>query len=520
MGGHQIKNKHLVVLIHGLWGSYKHMKSMKTVFNEKFGKVREIGDYLNNIEETIFFAPKQNALFKTFDGIEIIGYRTLIELCHFIEQFHKRNKDARITKVSVVGYSLGGLVARFVIGKCFTEFKDFFKNIEPFVFMTVASPHLGIQFYEKSRFNSWILNPIKKILGSTFLGKSGRELFIIDSGNNEPMLVRLSQNEYLYALSLFKHRIVMANVKNDRTVAFYTAFITDRDPFIESGNTLKYFFEKNIPMENSYNSIVLPRILDLNRLNFKDKAPTRDEKTSFKIWILYKLVVPILIIFFIPIAIVFNTFGSIYSYMGTLRYRKMLREDGRLPTYVKERVGISDTLHDFVGDTYDSIINESAEQSKYVNANEDDLTFHRSQNAFILQDEEDADSKDNNNNSNTNSNNSSSDLQSLLKKVSNMTPNDIEMWGEFVDKYSHNMDPNEDWLKTFHKLPLDKNRTTILQNLSKLDWIRIPIYVKSINAHGGVIARRGLNENTPPTGYAALEFLGGLIRYFLETNDN
>lgn len=514
MNGRQTKNKHLVVFIHGLWGSHKHMKAIRSVFNEKFGKIDKTDNELNNIEETIFFVPKQNALFKTFDGIEIIGYRTLIELCHFIKKFHKQNRDSKITKISVVGYSLGGLVARFVIGKCFTECKDIFKDMKPFIFMTVASPHLGIQFYDKSRFNSWILNPIKKFLGSMFLGKSGRELFIIDSGNRGPMLVRLCQNEYFYALSLFQHRILMANVKNDRTVAFYTAFITDRDPFIESGNTLKYFFEYNIPVEDSYNATILPRIVDLNRLNFKDKAPTRDEKISITRWLLYRIVVPIAIIIFIPITIVFNMCGSLYSYMGTLQYRKMLREDKQLPVYVKEKIGLSDTIHDFVGDTYDSIINESARKNKYINANEDDLAPHKSRNASILQDEDENDSEDDGNN------NTGSNLQSLSKEVSNMTANDVEMWKEFINKYSHNMDPNENWLKTFHKLPIDKNRTKILHNLSKMNWIRIPIYVKSINAHSGVIARRGLNENTPPTGYAALEFLGLLIRYFLETNRN
>lgn len=514
MADSQTKNKHLVVLIHGLWGSFKHMNSMKSVFNEKFGKIHRTDNDLNNTERTIFFAPIQNTLFKTFDGIEIIGYRTLVELCHFVEKFHKQNRDSKITKISIVGYSLGGLVARFVIGKCFTEYKDIFKDIKPFIFITIASPHLGIQFYDKSKFNSWILNPLKRFLGSTFLGKSGRELFIIDSGSREPMLVRLCQNEYFYALSLFQHRILIANVKNDRTVAFYTAFITDRDPFIESGNTLRYFFECNIPAEDSYNGAILPRIVDLNKLNFKDKAPIKDEKILIQQWFVYKIIVPIIVIIFIPIAVVINMCGSLYSYIGTLKYRKLSTKDKQLSAFVKEKIALSDTIHDFVGDTCDSIINESAQKKKYINANEDDLAPHKSQNTFILHGEDEDDSEDDGNTT------ISSDLQFLSKKVPYMTANDVEMWRKFIDKYSHNMDPSEEWLKTFHKLPIDENRRKILRNLSKVDWIRVPIYVKSINAHGGVIARRGLNKNTPPTGYAALEFLGLLIKYLLETNES
>lgn len=79
------------------------------------------------------------------------------------------------------------------------------------------------------------------------------------------------------------------------------------------------------------------------------------------------------------------------------------------------------------------------------------------------------------------------------------------------------MDLNEKWVQTFHSLPFDKNRQTILQNLSKLEWIRLPIYVKFFNAHGAIIARSGVNEKTAQTGLAALEFSGMLTEHFLET---
>ena len=75
-----------------------------------------------------------------------------------------------------------------------------FKDIKPFVFLTAIGEHSGIQFYEKIGFNSGILNLVKKFLGSTFLGKSCRELFSINFGNNGRILVRISQNEYLYLL--------------------------------------------------------------------------------------------------------------------------------------------------------------------------------------------------------------------------------------------------------------------------------------------------------------------------------
>lgn len=471
---------------------------MEQVWNDKFGKIHETEKGKSGYEEAIFFAPKQNAVFKTFDGIEIIGYRTLVELCHFIKTFHEKDKDAKITKISVVGYSLGGLVARFVVGKCFTDCLEIFKDIEPFVFMTVASPHVGIQFYGNTFFSSFILNPLKKLLGSFLLGKSGRELFIIGGGSREPILVRLSKGEYLYALSLFKHRIVMANVKNDRTVAFYTAFISDKDPFIETDNKVKYYFEQDIPEQDSYKAKILPRIVDLNKLDVHEKAPQRKVSVSTKRYLIWAVLIPLAFLIIFPIALILNACGSIYSYAATAKYRRMIKQEKRIPVYVQEKIGIRNKVHDFVSDTYDSIINENTKQDPYINANEQDLSPHTSKNmAYSQYDGNDS-------------------IENPFDTISTIASDDDKLWDKIIYKYSHNMDSNEKWVQTFHSLPFDKNRQTIVQNLSKLEWIRIPMYVKFINSHGSIIARRGINENTPQTGYAALEFSGSLIRHFLE----
>lgn len=499
MTANTTNKKHLVVLIHGLWGSHKHMKSMQQVWHEKFDHTDGTEKDKSQVEETIFFAPRQNALFKTFDGIEIIGYRTLIELCHFIKTFHTNNKDAKITKISVVGYSLGGLVARFVIGKCFTDCLEIFKDIHPFVFMTVASPHLGIQFYSNSFFSSYILNPIKNFLGSTLLGTSGRELFIMGGGSKEPILVRLSKGEYLYALSLFKHRIVMANVKNDRTVAFYTAFISDKDPFIETDNKIKYFFEQNIPEEDSYKAQILPRIVDLNKLDVNERAPTRKVTTSTRRYIIWTVILTIAFLIILPIALILNICGSIYSYAATVKYRKMIKQERRIPVYVQEKIGISNKVNEFVSDTYDSIMSKNTKQDPYVNANDQDLSPHTSRKMTSSRDTRD-DSLDNS-----------------FENNSITTSSDTKMWDKLIYKYSHIMDLNEKWVQTFHSLPFDQNRQTILENLSKLEWIRLPIYVKFFNAHGAIIARSGVNEKTAQTGLAALEFSGMLTEHFLDT---
>lgn len=58
--------------------------------------------------------PKRNTGNFTYDGIELGGERVCVEIEEELEAI--RGRGGRITKLSVVGYSLGGLVARYAIG--------------------------------------------------------------------------------------------------------------------------------------------------------------------------------------------------------------------------------------------------------------------------------------------------------------------------------------------------------------------------------------------------------------------
>ncbi|EGA72864.1 YOR059C-like protein [Saccharomyces cerevisiae AWRI796] len=447
-------DKHLFVLIHGLWGNYTHMESMRTILSTTLKK-EDVND------DMIYFLPKQNAMFKTFDGIEIIGYRTLIEVCEFIRDY----KDGKIAKLSVMGYSQGGLVARFMIGKMLTEFKELFEDIEPQLFITMATPHLGVEFYNPTgiAYKSALYSALRT-LGSTILGKSGREMFIANSSNN--ILVKLSQGEYLEALSLFKWRIAFANVKNDRTVAFYTAFITDCDPFIDFDNKLKYTFEEKIP-GSGYKGI-LPKIVDLNALNVNSHAPTKPTKT-YKKWGRTILIILIATFLILPIALVMNGLGTAYSYIVTCKYRKML-SNGILHNEVRGKLGLTEQLKGYVTDAYGSIINSALDMDANYEASNSNLV------------------------------------------------NEEELpWKEFIQKYTTINDGV--WKSKFKKLPFDENRKVILRNLNKLKWIRVPIYIKAVNAHGVIVARRGMDENTAATGIACIEFTAQLLAYLMHKSN-
>jgi hypothetical protein len=65
----------------------------------------------------------------TCDGIELGGERVCREIEEEIEKLAYTGKD--IQRFSIVGYSLGGLVARYTIGLLYS--KGFFKTIKPVV---------------------------------------------------------------------------------------------------------------------------------------------------------------------------------------------------------------------------------------------------------------------------------------------------------------------------------------------------------------------------------------------------
>ena len=164
----------------------------------------------------------------TYDGIELGAERVTHEVEDTLEELAREGKEIR--KLSVVGYSLGGLVARYVIGLLHSN--GWFSKVEPINFTTFATPHLGV----RTPFLG-VQNKIWNLLGSRTLAMSGRQLFTIDRfrNNNQPLLSVLADPNsiFIQALSRFKNRALYANIINDRSAPYYTTCITQTDPFAD-----------------------------------------------------------------------------------------------------------------------------------------------------------------------------------------------------------------------------------------------------------------------------------------------
>ncbi|CAG8678369.1 24520_t:CDS:2, partial [Cetraspora pellucida] len=169
---------------------------------------------------------KRNTSDYTYDGIDICGERLVKEINEEVK--HINDKDLyKVSKISFVGYSLGGLIARYAIGILYKQ--GFFGEIEPMFFTTIATPHLGIRRDE----NKFLVKVVSWV-SSNLISKTGEQLNYVDKfDGNEPILAVMANPEKVFykALAAFKYRKLYANTRNDRTVPFWTAAITDVDPF-------------------------------------------------------------------------------------------------------------------------------------------------------------------------------------------------------------------------------------------------------------------------------------------------
>ena len=168
----------------------------------------------------------------TYDGIELGGERVAHEVEETLEAL-TANGHA-IKKLSVVGYSLGGLVARYALGLLYA--RGWLDKLEPVNFTTFVSPHVGVRTPLKG-----MQNHLWNVLAARTVSMSGRQLFMIDSfrETGKPLLSVLADPESIFikALVRFKNRCLYANIVNDQYSVFYTTAISKIDPFPDVENT-------------------------------------------------------------------------------------------------------------------------------------------------------------------------------------------------------------------------------------------------------------------------------------------
>ncbi|CAI7598010.1 unnamed protein product [Penicillium glandicola] len=293
------KADHLCVLVHGLWGNPSHLDYIVYALRERYGS-----------EDLYILCPKANSGNYTYDGIELGGER----LVHEVEETlgSLAEKGQKITKISVIGYSLGGLLARYAIG--LLNARGWLDKLEPMNFTTFATPHVGVRAPLKG-YKDKIFN----VLGPRTISASGRQIWLLDSfrDTGRPLLSVLADpgSIFITGLKKFRTRSVYANIVNDRTVPFYASGLSKVDPF-------QSLEDVNINYVKGYEDVIIDP--DLHVLPPAERKPETIASRFWKklksvtIWIPLSLVLVVLV----PLA---STIFLVNAGIQTIRSSKRIR---------------------------------------------------------------------------------------------------------------------------------------------------------------------------------------------------
>ncbi|KAL2480975.1 alpha/beta-Hydrolases superfamily protein [Abeliophyllum distichum] len=244
--GSKMQPDHLVIMVNGIIGSAADWRYAADQF------VRQLPDKL------VVHRSKCNPSRLTFDGVDLMGERLAEEVNDVVRHWHG------VSKISFVAHSLGGLVARYAIGRlhecstrtgsasdpgnCLrqganvaTRHLDQFceariAGLEPVNFVTFATPHLGSRGHKQLPLLCGLpfLEKSASQTAHLIAGRSGKHLFLTDNDDGRPPLLLRMVNDvddlhFMSALRSFKRRVAYANANYDHVVGWRTSSIRRQD---------------------------------------------------------------------------------------------------------------------------------------------------------------------------------------------------------------------------------------------------------------------------------------------------
>lgn len=284
---------------------------------------------------------ERNAGNFTYDGIERGGERLAHEVEDALDGL-ARNGHA-IRKLSVVGYSLGGLVARYALGLLYM--RGWLGKLEPVNFTTFVTPHVGVRTPLKG-----IQNHMWNVLGARTVSMSGRQLFMVDSfrGTGKPLLSILADPESIFikALTMFKYRVVYANIVNDRSAVFYTTGISKVDPFPDVEGTNFNYVKGYEPVVINSDMYTLPR-------ETEEPTPLDSPAWGRMVRSISKLPFSLFLVFFTPVGVLFFLANAVVQTVRS-QQRIRLHEQGKTGIFLGSYRGFPLLVQDAAQDNYPS----------------------------------------------------------------------------------------------------------------------------------------------------------------------
>eukprot|EP00929_Paragymnodinium_shiwhaense_P046353 TRINITY_DN23593_c1_g1_i2.p1 TRINITY_DN23593_c1_g1~~TRINITY_DN23593_c1_g1_i2.p1 ORF type:complete len:280 (-),score=25.29 TRINITY_DN23593_c1_g1_i2:212-1051(-) len=188
---HESRERHLVILVHG--------------FQASAGLLAPLGRAFQARGAAVHICSCNSALLHTWDGIEAGGSRVAEEV---------RGLLPGRSRVTFVGHSLGGLYTRYALHKLQGELASASVDV-----CTIASPHKGASV------------AFATVTGR-MLGRTVRELTLMDGGHQEPMLHRLAREPMIDALRKCTKVTFVGNLNRDFNVPGDTALAVHNDHLV------------------------------------------------------------------------------------------------------------------------------------------------------------------------------------------------------------------------------------------------------------------------------------------------
>ena len=214
---------HLVLLIHGVNGYATDLEYIQ--------------ERIKSVSNTIVEAPTCNQGY-THSGIQAGAERYF----NWLKNYCTIND---IQELSILGHSLGGLYARYLVGLLFKE-EWIPLKLKPKYFICLSTPHLPIRYYDR-----FFPKAVSSVVARWLIGKSGAEMLMIDTHKNTfsiadrfrksgtsgrdmdvptvPLLVKLCDTEFIQGLASFEKLVCYANIRHDPVVNYANAALSRFD---------------------------------------------------------------------------------------------------------------------------------------------------------------------------------------------------------------------------------------------------------------------------------------------------
>ena len=210
---------HLIVLVHGWLGNELEMDYLRQSLERQStisrGEQQQQQQQQHQIKGRVIIHSAISNVGRTWDGIAAGGLRLADEIDHvvdklMIQQQQQQQQESSLSSsktmsLSLVGNSLGGLYARYALGHMSSS--SFCKKIQPILFCTTATPHLGVSQHTYVK-----LPRMAEYVIATAMQPTGRDLFrVVTKTTSNPILDTLCEPHYLKPLAAFSKRIAVAN---------------------------------------------------------------------------------------------------------------------------------------------------------------------------------------------------------------------------------------------------------------------------------------------------------------------